>query len=181
MKEADIVITNPPFSLFREYIDQLIKYDKKFLIIGNDNCRTYKEIFKIIKENKIWSGYTKVKEFGQPDGTFKKFGNVGWYTNLEVAKRNEGIFLYKEYNQQEYIKYDNYDAIEVSRIKDIPKDYKGAMGVSVSFIDKYNPEQFEILGIDRYIKGNKTPNKRFMINGRELFARIIIKNKNPQK
>ena len=181
LKEADIVITNPPFSLFREYIDQLIKYDKKFLIIGNDNCRTYKEIFKIIKENKIWSGYTKVKEFGQPDGTFKKFGNVGWYTNLEVAKRNEGIFLYKEYNQQEYIKYDNYDAIEVSRIKDIPKDYKGAMGVSVSFIDKYNPEQFEILGIDRYIKGNKTPNKRFMINGRELFARIIIKNKNPQK
>src|SRR3990167_5444440 len=177
LKEADIVITNPPFSLFREYIDQLIKYDKKFLIIGNDNCRTYKEIFKIIKENKIWSGYTKVKEFGQPDGTFKKFGNVGWYTNLEVAKRNEGIFLYKEYNQQEYIKYDNYDAIEVSRIKDIPKDYKGAMGVSVSFIDKYNPEQFEILGIDRYIKGNKTPNKRFMINGRELFARIIIKNK----
>ena len=98
-----------------------------------------------------------------------------------MAKRNEGIFLYKEYNQQEYIKYDNYDAIEVSRIKDIPKDYKGAMGVSVSFIDKYNPEQFEILGIDRYIKGNKTPNKRFMINGRELFARIIIKNKNPQK
>lgn len=177
LKGADIVITNPPFSLFREYVAQLMKYNKKFLIIGNDTGRTYKEIFKLIKENKFWSGYNKVKEFGQPDGTFKKFGNVGWYTNLKVAKRNEEIVLYKKYNKKEYPKYDNYDAIEVSRIKDIPMDYDGAMGVSLSFIDKYNPDQFEILGIDRYIKGNKTPNRRFMINGRELFARIVIKNK----
>ena len=147
LKEADIIITNPPFSLFRDYVAQLIKNKKKFLIIGNDNAITYKEIFKLIKENQIWRGYTKVKEFGQPDGTFKKFGNVGWYTNLEVSKRNEKIDLYREYNSQEYPKYDNYNAIEVSRIKDIPKDYKGVMGVSVSFIDRYNPEQFEILGI----------------------------------
>jgi len=147
LKEADIIITNPPFSLFREYVTQLIQYNKKFLIIGNDNCRTYKEIFKLIKGNKIWCGYTRVKEFGQPDGIFKKFGNVGWYTNLEVAKRNEEVVLYKEYNKQDYPKYDNYDAIEVSKLKDIPKSYNGVMGVPISFLDNYNPKQFEILGI----------------------------------
>ena len=149
LKEADIIITNPPFSLFRDYVAQLIKNKKKFLIIGNDNAITYKEIFKLIKENQIWRGYTKVKEFGQPDGTFKKFGNVGWYTNLEVSKRNEKIDLYREYNSQEYPKYDNYNAIEVSRIKDIPKDYKGVMGVSVSFIDRYNPETIYAFKISR--------------------------------
>lgn len=187
LEEADIIITNPPFSLFREYVDQLTKYNKKFLIIGNDNFRTCKEIFKLIKENKIWSGYNKVKEFGQPDGTFKKFGNVGWYTNLEVAKRNEEIVLYKKYNKIEYPKYDNYDAIEVSRIKDIPMDYDGAMGVSLSFIDKYNPEQFEILGSDYNIKQGLLPSlinpnwkgkiDRGYLNGKRLYARILIRNK----
>lgn len=191
LEEADIVITNPPFSLFREYVDQLIKYNKKFLIIGNDNFRTCKEIFKLIKENKIWSGYNKVKEFGQPDGTFKKFGNVGWYTNLEVAKRNEEIVLYKKYNKIEYPKYDNYDAIEVSRIKDIPMDYDGVMGVSLSFIDKYNPEQFEILGSDYNIKQGLLPDlinpnwrgkiDRGYLNGKRLYARILIRNKKLQK
>src|SRR3989339_1967036 len=136
LKEADIVVTNPPFSLFREYVAQLIEYKKRFLIIGNDNARTYKEIFKLLKENKIWCGYTRVKEFGQPDGTFKKFGNVGWYTNLDVKKRHEELILYKTHkgNKKDYPKYDNYNAIEVSRIKDIRLDYKGVMGVPITFI-----------------------------------------------
>ena len=153
LKEADIVITNPPFSLFREYVDQLIKHNKKFLIIGNDNAITYKEIFKLIKEDKIWCGYTRVKEFGQPDGTFKKFGNVGWYTNLDVKKRHEELMLYKNYkgNEKDYPKYDNYDAIEVSRLKDIPKDYNGMMGVPISYLDNHNPDQFEIISISKRV------------------------------
>jgi len=193
LKEADIIITNPPFSLFREYVNQLIKYNKKFLIIGNDNFRTCKEIFELIKENKIWSGYNKVKEFGQPDGTFKKFGNVGWYTNLDVKKRYEELILYRTYkgNEKDYPKYDNYDAIEVSRLKNIPVDYKRTMGVSLSFIDKYNPKQFEILGSDYNIKQGLLPDlvnpnwkgkiDRGYLNGKRLYARILIKNKNPQK
>lgn len=147
LKQADIVVTNPPFSLFREYISQLIKYDKKFLVIGNDNAITYKEIFPLIKENKIWLGNTRVKEFLQPDKTYKKFGNVGWFTNLSHEKRNQNLILYKNYNPNNYPNYDNYDAIEVGAVNDIPLDYDGAMGVPITFIDKYNPDQFEILGI----------------------------------
>jgi len=192
LKEADIVITNPPFSLFREYVAQLIQYNKKFLIIGNDNATTYIDIFKPIQENKIWFGYMRVKEFGQPDGTFKKFGNVGWYTNLEVSKRKEEIPLYKKYNSQEYPKYVNYDAIEVSKIKDIPIDYNRAMGVPITFLDKYNPEQFEILGSSRWLgkpmikfakKGTfMQGGMRFYLpNGdgtfRRLYDRIVIKSK----
>src|SRR3989344_3774437 len=192
LKEADIVITNPPFSLFREYVAQLIQYNKKFLIIGNDNATTYIDIFKPIQENKIWFGYMRVKEFGQPDGTFKKFGNVGWYTNLEVSKRKEEIPLYKKYNSQEYPKYVNYDAIEVSKIKDMPIDYNRAMGVPITFLDKYNPEQFEILGSSRWLgkpmikfakKGTfMQGGMRFYLpNGdgtfRRLYDRIVIKSK----
>lgn len=186
LKQADIVITNPPFSLFREYVAQLVEYDKKFLILGNVNAITYKEIFKLIKENKIWLGYcnNRDKKFEVPDDydgakiiNGKKMKIVGaiWYTNLDTTKRHEKLDLYKKYNPKEYLKYDNYDAIEVSKLSEIPVNYDGAIGVPITFVDKYNPEQFEVLGIDRYIKGNKTPNKRFMINSKEIYARIIIK------
>jgi len=147
LEQADIVVTNPPFSLFREYVAQLIEHGKKFLIIGNDNAISYKDFFEFIKENKVWAGYGKVKEFKQPDGTIKKFGNVGWYTNLNTTKRQENLTLYKKYSPKEYQKYDNYNAVEVSKVSDIPMDYKGVMGVPVTFLDKYNPNQFEILGI----------------------------------
>ena len=147
LKEADVVVTNPPFSLFREYVKQLVKYKKKFLIIGNDNARTYQDIFKLIQKNKLWPGYGRVKEFMQPDKTIKKFGNVGWFTNLDVAKRHEFLTLYKKYSPKKFPKYDNYDAIEVSKVSEIPMDYKGVMGVPITFFDKYNPKQFEILGI----------------------------------
>jgi hypothetical protein len=185
LQEADIIITNPPFSLFREYLAQLTQYNKKFLIIGNDNCRTYKDIFPLIKGNKIWCGYTRVKEFGQPNGTFKKFGNVGWYTNLDVKKRHEELFLYKRYkdNKKNYPKYDNYNAIEVAEIKDIPKDYDGVMGVPISFLDKHNPEQFEIIGSNRGI--NQDPKGVYgrgsILNNKETFKRLFIKNKKPKK
>jgi len=170
-------------SLFREYVDQLINFNKKFLIIGNDNARTYKEFFKLLKENKIWCGYTRVKEFGQPDGTFKKFGNVGWYTNLDVKKRHEELILYKTYkgNEKDYPKYDNYDAIEVSKLKDIPLDYKGVMGVPITFIERYNPKQFEIIGL---IAGNirglagipsKIGKDGPYLNGKLKYGRILVK------
>jgi hypothetical protein len=117
------------------------------LIIGNDNARKYQDIFKLIQENKLWPGYGRAKEFIQPNKTIKKFGNIGWFTNLDVAKRHEFLTLYKKYSQEEFPKYDNYDAIEVSKVSEIPMDYKGVMGVPITFLDKYNPNQFEILGM----------------------------------
>lgn len=147
LKEADIVVTNPPFSLFREYIAQLMEYSKKFLVIGNMNAITYKEIFPLIKENKLWLGYNYCKEFIMPNGEIKSFGNINWYTNLEHDKRNEEIILYRTYNETDYPKYDNYDAINVNKVKDIPCDYDGVMGVPITFLDKYNPNQFEIVGL----------------------------------
>ena len=146
MKECDIVCTNPPFSLFREFVDAIITADKSFLIIGNQNAFTYKEIFKLIRDNKIWTGYNMVKKFNQPDGSIKTFGNVCWFTNLDTIKRNEELVLTKKYSSAEYPKYDNYDAIEVDKVANIPKDYFETMGVPVTFIDKYNPNQFEIIG-----------------------------------
>ena len=153
LKQADLVVTNPPFSLFREYVNQLVEYKKQFLIIGNDNARTYVDIFELIQKNKIWAGYGKVKEFIQPDGSIKGFGNVGWYTNLDVAKRHESLTLYKKYSPNEYPKYANYDAIEVSKVTDIPVDYDGEMGVPISFLDKYNPGQFDIVGSSSNLSG----------------------------
>ena len=161
LKEADIVVTNPPFSLFREYVAQLMEYNKKFLIIGPRNAITYKEIFPLIKENKIWLGNHNVSSFVVPGDNgksyldeesgrwFQKFGNVGWYTNLPHAKRHEELILYKKYSLEEYPHYDNYDAIEVSKTKDIPRDWPDAMGVPITFLDRYNPDQFEILGITK--------------------------------
>ncbi len=146
LKEADIVVTNPPFSLFREYTAQLVKYGKKFVIIGNMNAITYKEFFPLMKDNKVWLGYMSPKTFMQPDGNEKKFGNVMWYTNLDIPKRHEPIDLIEHYSPEKYPKYDNYDAINVDKTLDIPKDYDGVMGVPISFLDKYCPEQFEIVG-----------------------------------
>ena len=147
LKEADIIVTNPPFSLFREYIAQLIEYDKKFIVIGNKNSITYKEFFPLLKENKVWLGCTSPKEFIQPDKSIKKFGNISWFTNLDIIKRHETLDLIEKYTPEKYPKYDNYDAINVNRVLDIPVDYNGIMGVPITFMDKHNPEQFEILGI----------------------------------
>lgn len=146
LDECDIVVTNPPFSLFREYVAMLMEHEKKFLIIGNKNAITYKEFFPLLKDNKVWIGCTNVKEFLQPDGSIKKFGNIGWFTNLDVAKRHEKLILWKKYTPEEYPKYDNYDAINVDKVSEIPCNYDGVMGVPITFLDSYNPEQFEILG-----------------------------------
>lgn len=187
LKEADIVVTNPPFSLFREYVAQLIGHNKKFLIIGNDNAIKYKGIFELIKENKIWLGYSKAKEFHKPDGSTQKFGNVGWFTNLDVEKRHQKLTLFKSYSPVEYPKYDNFDAIDVSRVSEIPKDYKGKMGVPITFLDKHDPEQFEIIDLlNRYTlldTQNTNEDVRLRhshtcnINGKAVYSRIVIKNK----
>ena len=186
LKEADIVVTNPPFSLFREFIATLVQYGKKFLVIGNNNAITYKEIFPLIKENKLWLGFSdnKTMEFVMPDSYEKynyidkkgrKIGKVpaiSWFTNLEHSKRNDEIILYKKYTSEEFPKYDNYDAIEVSRVCEIPKDYDGIMGVPITFLDKYNPSQFEIV---KFRKGND--DKDLCVNGKCPYFRILIRKK----
>ena len=199
LKQADIVVTNPPFSLFREYVAQLIEYEKKFIIIGNQNAITYKEIFRLFKENKIWLGYKagdmafKVPKYYTPRETrywedesgqkWRSMGNICWYTNLDIAKRHEELILYKTYSPEEFQKFDNYDAINVDKTSDIPLDYNGAMGVPITFFDKYNPEQFEIIdGIGRYSilrnEETKAEGKYLsMINGKAKYFRIIIKRK----
>src|SRR5574344_997631 len=149
LQEADSVITNPPFSLFREYIAQLMEYDKKFLVIGSYNAITYKEVFRYIKENKIWLGYNYVKEFRTPDGSINKV-NTCWFTNMDTKKRHIDLVrdvLYKKYNEVDYPKYDNYDAINIDKIADIPVDYFGCMGVPITYLSNHNPEQFEIIGL----------------------------------
>lgn len=202
LKEADIVVTNPPFSMFREYVAQLMKNDKKFLIIGNTNAMTYKEIFKLFKENRIQTGYTNFnvgmffivpdnwEKFHHIDDDGNKIARVStscWFTNLEVEKHQETITLYKKYNSEEYPKYDNYDAINVNKVSDIPMDYKEAMGVPITFLDKYNPEQFDILdGLNRYsILSGPTEETRgkymAQVNGKPCYVRVIIKNKKVKK
>ena len=197
LKEADIVVTNPPFSLFREYVAQLVEYDKNFIIIGSKNAITYKEIFALIKEDKLWLGnefrngnaYFRIPtEYAREwaDGVFNpetglvKFRNVGWFTNLDLNKRHEIITLYKNYSPEEYPHYDNYDAINVNKVAEIPYDYDGVMGVPITFLDKYNPKQFDLIGIDRYVDDNPNYGKRFSINGKEKYARILIRKKRPQ-
>lgn len=193
LREADIVVTNPPFSLFREYVAQLVEFDKKFLIIGNMNAVTYKEIFPLIKGNRMWMGasiHSGDREFQVPDSyplnaagsrvdsdgrKFIRVKGVRWFTNLDYPQRHDDLILYKTYSPQEYPKYDNYDAINVDKTADIPCDYDGVMGVPITFLDKYNPEQFEILGIDRYIEDNPNYGHRFKINDKEIYARILIR------
>lgn len=198
IQEADIIVTNPPFSLFREFIAILMEYGKKFLVIANGNAVTYKEIFPLIKDNKLWLGAGKgmggkaieflVNEEDYIDGkgkvNRKEDGKcyVGvmmctWFTNLDHDKRHEKLDLYKRYTPEEYPKYDNYDAIEVSKVCEIPMEYDGIMGVPISFLDKYCPEQFEIKGIDRYVEDNPRYGHRFTIGGKEIYARILIRFK----
>lgn len=191
LQEADIVVTNPPFSLFREYVSQLMDYGKRFLIIGPQNAITYKEIFPLIKDNKIWLGYgfnAGNAYFKVPDnkqtyaaGVYDeekklvKFRNCHWYTNLEIPKRHDELDLFCRYSPEDYPKYDNYDAIEVSKTANIPYDYDGVMGVPITFLDKYNPEQFEIV---KFRKGNDE--KDLCINGKCPYFRILIRNKHPK-
>jgi hypothetical protein len=221
LKQSDIVVTNPPFSLFREYVAQLVEYDKNFLIIGNTNSLTYKEIFKLIKEDKLRTGYTNFnvgmffvvpadwEHFHHIDKNGKKIARVStscWFTNLEVEKHKEFLTLYKKYNSKGYPKYENYNAINVDKYTDIPCNYAGAMGVPVTFVDKYNPNQFEIVGLgisnsgieigvkpykEKHKKYRKEVQKRGAVDG-DLYmitngvvdvpyARIIVKNKKVKK
>ena len=202
LKEADIVVTNPPFSLFREYVAQLIEYEKKFLIIGTQNAITYKEIFKLIKENKIWLGngfrggnaYFEIPETASRDyakGVYDKetklvkFRNCCWFTNLDHKKRHEELILYKNYTPEEYPKYANYNVIEVSKTAEIPMDYNGVMGVPITFMDKYNPKQFEIIGMaednGKGLSGEAAEwdgkNPHCIINGKAMYKRIFIRKK----
>jgi len=196
LKQADIVVTNPPFSLFREYVGQLFEYKKKFLILGQQGAVIYKEISGLIRENKIWLGYDNggTKWFQVPmdydiptesrkkkiDGVkYFSMGSVNWYTNLDVTSRHKDLVLYKKYTPKEYLKYDNYDGINVNRYIDIPMDYEGIMGVPITFLNYHNPSQFEIIGLDRYT--GKNGDKDFTINGKMLFRRLLIRNKKPQK
>ena len=183
LKECDIVCTNPPFSLFRELIDLIITHNKQFLIIGNKNAYAYKEIFTLIKNNKIWTGYNAVHNFIQPDGNIKKFGNIGWFTNLQSKKRNEELILTKTYNEIDFPYLDNYNAINIGKVVNIPKDFDGYMAVPITFIDKYNPNQFEIFGITNTGEENpgirlpNTAHGRPLLNGKELYIRILIRKK----
>ena len=168
LKEADIVITNPPFSLFKEYISLLMEYDKKFIVIGSKNAITYKEIFQYLQDNKMWLGYgfkagnayfaipenevpNYSKDVYNPETGLVKFRNCCWYSNLDISKRHEDLILVKKYNEKDYPRYANYDAIEVGKVADIPCDYYGNMGVPITFLDVYNPEQFEIVGSSRWL------------------------------
>lgn len=186
LQQADIVVTNPPFSLFREYVSLLVQYNKDFIIMGNTNALTYKEIFKLFKENKIRTGNTNFNVgmyFYVPD-SFEKYHKIEngkkmvrvstscWFTSLPVKKHNDEIILFKRYTPEEYPKYDNYDAIEVGSYKDIPCDYDGVMGVPITFLDKYNPEQFEIV---RFRKGND--DKDLTVGGKSTYCRILIRRK----
>lgn len=204
LKECDIVVTNPPFSLFREFISLLESFDKKFIILGNNNVITYSSFFPLILSNRVWAGFgfNKVMKFIMPD-SYELKGNgyidkddgrkrgfvpsMSWFTNLPIKKRKEDLILYKTYNKTDYPKYDNYDAINVDKVKDIPIDYDGVMGVPVTFIDKYNPDQFEILGCDErqsrgfsngilkseYEYGIKQP----LVGGNKKYKRLFIRRK----
>ncbi len=199
-KQSDIVVTNPPFSLFREFVEQLNKYDKKFLIIGTWNAITYKEIFKLIMENKLWIGVNSNRNFSGfiVPKHYELFGtearidengnrivssnNTCWFTNLDIIKRHEELILYKKYDPQEYQFYDNYNIIEVPKTNDIPIDYKGVMRVPITFMNKYNPEQFEIVGCSYSYgepKGYHIEGTDFSvsINGKQIYKRLFIKNR----
>jgi len=195
LKMSDVVITNPPFSLFREYVCQLMEYNKKFLIIGNQNAINY--LCPMVKENKIWIGYTsptdfeiqlnevedEKKQYELNGKIYQKFGNICWFTNIDHTKRHEPLELYKKYSNENYPKYDNYDAIECSKVSNIPVDYDGVIGVPISFLNHYCPEQFKILGITyskdknpdvEKIRMDKKHRHVGIINGKEKYPRILI-------
>ncbi len=204
LRGADVVVTNPPFSLFREYVAQLVAHDKQFLIVGPKNAITYREVFSLIKQNQLWLGtgfsagnaYFRIpaenaRDFaeGVYDSTtgLVKFRNVGWFTNMDHARRHEALPLFRRYSPSDYPAYDNYNAIEVSKIADIPSDYDGMMGVPITFLDKYNPEQFEIVGSDYEVKEGVLPGvvrpdwsgklDRGYVSGGRLYSRLLIKRK----
>ncbi|MCS4487595.1 adenine-specific methyltransferase EcoRI family protein [Streptococcus sciuri] len=201
LKECDIVVTNPPFSLFREFIAQLFKYQKDFLIIGNQNAITYKEIFGYLQSKQMWLGANygdmafKVPAHYEPRKTrfwidetgqkWRSLGNICWFTNLDFKQRHEELILYKSYTPEEYPEYDNYHAINIDKVAEIPFDYDGVMGVPITFMCKYNPEQFEIIwttdrGGDGQLEKIKKPHSRYdapIINGNGKYKRIIIKRK----
>lgn len=198
LKEADVVITNPPFSLFREYVAQLIEYNKKFIIIGRETAITYKEIFTLLRDGIVWLGYNNgdmeflVPDYYEPRETryreengqkYRSLGNIIWLTNIDIPKRHDNIIIYKSYSPEEYQKYDNYDAINVNKIADIPADYDGVMGVPITLFHKHNPEQFEIIGLlAGNIKGlagipSKSGKDGPYINGKLKFGRILVRNK----
>ena len=203
LKEADIVVTNPPFSLFREYVAQLVKYKKKFLIIGNVNALTCKEIFPLVRLNELWLGvsiHSGDRKFGVPESyplnaagcgidengqRFIRVKGVRWFTNMDYPQRHELLPLYKKYTPAEFPEYDNYEAINVNKTADIPYDYDGVMGVPITFMDKYNPEQFEILSANDWRRSDKVPikphglikDKDGTINGNATYARILIRRK----
>lgn len=196
LKQSDIVVTNPPFSLFREYVAQLIKYRKKFLIIGTWNAITYKDIFKLIMDNTIWIGINSNRNFSgfivpkhyplhgtearidENGNRIVSSNNTCWFTNLDNAKRHEELILYKKYDAGEYPTYDNYDAIEVSKTNDIPIDYDGVMGVPITFMNKYNPDQFEILGLDDHrLVYPDWRGRGPDLHGKKIYRRIMIRNR----
>ena len=213
LKQVDIVVTNPPFSLFREYIAQLVEHDKKFLVIGNMNAIGYKEVFPLIKNGRVWLGHgpsgkdmlfdvpedyerelVRNKKEGSAyrlvDGDIKgRLGNACWFTNLNHRKRREDLILYKEYSPDEYLKYDNYNAINVNKTADIPEDFAGPMGVPISFLDKHNPDQFEILSANDIRANANVPvkphglikDKDGAIDGKPTYVRIVIRNKRIQQ
>ncbi len=202
LKEADIIVTNPPFSLFRQYVSLLMQYNKKFLIIGNQNAITYKEIFPLIKNNKLWLGYGFNGNVGffrslykdkavssQHKEGFIRISGVMWFTNLDTTKLHEELVMFKHYTPSEYPKFDNFDVINVNKTVEIPMDYEGIMGVPITFLDKYNPDQFEIVeGMNRYGILNTFGNNEDIqarhshgcnINGKSTYFRIFIRNKHP--
>lgn len=203
LKQADIVVTNPPFSLFREYVAQLIKYEKKFIIVGHQNAISYKDIFALIKENKIWLGYgfkggaahfinshyVDYASAGNHKEGMIRVSGVVWFTNLDIKKRHEELILYKTYSPEEFPNYENYDAINVDKTSDIPLDYDGAIGVPITFLDKYSPEQFEIIGLGivgscefknerkmEILDKNGFPTGKFTINAKGTLYRKHLQN-----
>lgn len=177
LAQCDVVVTNPPFSLFRDYVEVVDSFDKEFLIIGSMNAITYQGVFKLIKNNKLWLGVNTVKRFLQPDGSFKHFGNICWFTNLNHYKRNEELLLFKKYDPSLYPRYDNYDAIEVSKVVNIPEDFDGIMGVPITFLTKYNPDQFEIIGVMATTQVTEENHGYPFVDGKKKYARILIKRK----
>ena len=205
LKQADIVVTNPPFSLFRDFIGLLIKYNKKFIILGNQNAITYQEIFPYLKDNIIWLGNKSGDmSFAVPDSyearktrfwidktgqKWRSLGNICWYTNIDHKKRHEKLILYCKYygHEKNYPKFDNYDAINVNKVSEIPVDYEGVMGVPITFLNKYNPDQFEVINaLNRYVLiGNEEVNENIRIrhshacniNGKATYYRILIKRR----
>ena len=197
LEQSDIVVTNPPFSLFREYVAQLVEHEKKFVILGNNNAVTYKEIWPLIQGGKLWLGTiaNKTLSFGVPDDYYAPenavvdgFGRrvvkvpaISWFTNLDHAKRHEELPLWKKYTPEEYPKYDNYDAINVDKVKDIPQDYDGVMGVPITFLDKWNPDQFEILDANLLRQGaplkphGLIKDKDGAIDGKPKYARMVVR------